>query len=240
MIESVVLGDCILYLGDCLDVLPTLPAGSVDAVVTDPPYGMGKYVTDREIDPMIYRSWIGEYGTLAIFGYPELLVKWCVRSQIIPNEWVTWWPTNNQGGIYRNLPKEMEAIAIFGETPGVKKLFRKRVQDYWGRKMAQQNGLNPELARLGDVWRDATPGRSVNHYLRNHPNEKPISIMKNLIILCSLENSVILDPFMGSGTTGVACVQTGRKFIGIEIDPHYFEIAVKRIKQAQLQIRMEI
>jgi DNA modification methylase len=53
-------------------------------------------------------------------------------------------------------------------------------------------------------------------------------------------NGIISDPFMGSGTTGVACVQTGRKFIGIEIEPKYFEIAVKRIQQAQLQIRMEI
>ena len=72
----------------------------------------------------------------------------------------------------------------------------------------------------------------------NHGAEKPISLYSKL-----LENHVcqsILDPFMGSGTTGVACVQTGRRFIGIEIDPTYFEIAKKRIQQAQLQIRMPL
>ena len=73
-----------------------------------------------------------------------------------------------------------------------------------------------------------------------HPMQKPIALMKYLIERFTQPNDTILDPFMGSGTTGVACVQTGRNFIGIEIEPKYFEIAEKRIAEAQLQMRMPI
>jgi DNA modification methylase len=73
-----------------------------------------------------------------------------------------------------------------------------------------------------------------------HPHQKPLRVMRWLVDLCAPPAAAILDPFMGSGTTGVACVQTGRKFIGIEIDPGYFEIAKKRISEAQLQIRMPL
>ena len=74
----------------------------------------------------------------------------------------------------------------------------------------------------------------------SHPTVKPIALMEYLIKMVSREGVIILDPFMGSGTTGVACVQTGRNFIGIELEPKYFEIAEKRIAEAQLQMRMEI
>ena len=73
-----------------------------------------------------------------------------------------------------------------------------------------------------------------------HPTEKPVELMKWLIETYTREGDTILDPFMGSGTTGVACVQTGRNFIGIEIDPTYFAIAEKRIKEAQQQPRLEL
>ena len=70
---------------------------------------------------------------------------------------------------------------------------------------------------------------------RVHPTQKPIVLMKWIIETYTRPGQVILDPFMGSGTTGVACVQTGRDFIGIEIDPGYFAIAERRIKDAQAQ-----
>ena len=73
-----------------------------------------------------------------------------------------------------------------------------------------------------------------------HPTPKPVKVTKWLIENTTNEGDTILDPFMGSGTTGVACVQTGRNFIGIEIEPKYYEIAERRIKEAQMQIRMPI
>lgn len=71
-----------------------------------------------------------------------------------------------------------------------------------------------------------------------HPNEKPVRLMEELIRKCTHKGAVVLDPFMGSGTTGVACVNTGRKFIGMEIDPGYFEVAKRRIEEAQAQARL--
>jgi len=68
-----------------------------------------------------------------------------------------------------------------------------------------------------------------------HPTKKPIELMKMIILDLTKENDLILDPFMGSGTTGVACMETGRRFIGIEKEPKYFEIAEKRIKNAAAQ-----
>ena len=74
----------------------------------------------------------------------------------------------------------------------------------------------------------------------NHPTEKPVSLAAHFIRLHTKPGDLILDPFMGSGTTGVAAVQLGRRFIGIEIDPGYFEIATKRIKQAQQQMLLPL
>jgi len=71
-----------------------------------------------------------------------------------------------------------------------------------------------------------------------HPAEKPLDLVKWLIEISTKSGDLILDPFMGSGTTGVACVQTGRNFIGIEIDEHYFNVARRRIEQAQQQMRL--
>ena len=74
----------------------------------------------------------------------------------------------------------------------------------------------------------------------NHPSQKPIQLLRMIVEKYTNSGDLILDPFMGSGTTGVACMQTGRNFIGIEIDPKYYAIAEKRIAEAQLQIRMPL
>ena len=73
-----------------------------------------------------------------------------------------------------------------------------------------------------------------------HPTEKPVSLIRKIVEYSTDEGATILDPFMGSGTTGVACVQTNRNFIGIEIEPKYYDIAERRIKEAQLQLVMPI
>ena len=79
-----------------------------------------------------------------------------------------------------------------------------------------------------------------NWRLRQHPNEKPVSLMCKLVELCAPEGAIVLDPFMGSGSTGVACVQTGRSFIGIELDEGYFKVAQRRIAEAQAQLALPL
>jgi len=233
-------GKAVLYLGDCLDVLPTLEAGSVDAVITDPPYGFDHYKTDRAIDPYMITDLMAMSNnkSIAVFGYPENIVEWCVKCCIVPNEWVTWCPKNKRNGLGKKLPHWSEAIAIFGELFGIDEMTRDRSPDKWGRSWAIDRGLSDDRARLGDIWEDPSPGWAFNYHLRNHPNEKPVKLMARLITLCSDRSASILDPFMGSGTTGVACMQLGRRFIGVEIEPRYFSIAVKRITAAAAQLTM--
>lgn len=229
------IGDATLYLGDCRDILPTL--GKVDAVVTDPPYGTKAYATDvNPVDVLV--EVLGKGATSAVFGYPETLVSWCVAICRTPDEWVAWYPTNKATGRSKGLPKSSEHIAIFGPTPGSGSLFRPRSGDDTGRRISERRGLSSEMAREDDVWRDAAPGCGFNHRLRQHINEKPVSVMEKLVALCSIESATVMDPFMGSGTTGVACANLGRSFVGIEIDPAHFDTACRRIEEAYKQPRL--
>jgi len=207
-----------LHLGDCLEVMRSMPDKSVDAVITDPPYGM-KLDTDYSgIDNgrgKKYQKIIGDFERFD----PSPFLK-------IGNRHIFW------GAQYfcHSLP----------ETGGWL-VFNKR-----------GNGKPSEIC-FGDcelAWCDVM--QSVRMYSEQwhgyyrtekaggglHPTQKPVGLMKWCIEKFTHEGDTILDPFMGSGTTGVACVQTGRNFIGIEIDPTYFAIAERRIKEAQMQPRL--
>jgi len=230
--EPVSIGRATLYLGDCRDILPTLP--KVDAVVTDPPYGFGYYKTD--LDPLCALDAIFRLSeNVALFGYPEIAVHWCRAVNRTPDEWVTWFPSNKTTGRTSGLPRSSECVAIFGKTPGSHRLKRPRTGDAHMRRVVAERGGDPDFAREDDVWRDPAPGLRSNSGQRQHPNEKPISVMSKLVELCTDHGDIILDPFMGSGTTGVAAVQMGRSFIGIELEPEHFDTACKRIEDAQRQ-----
>jgi len=225
-----------LHHGDCLDLMRDIPDGRIDAVITDPPYGNKKYMTDIEFDAGLLREWVKLYPSVAIFGYPEQLIKWCVSVLLVPDEWVTWWPTNKVAGRSNKLPKECECIAIFGITPGSKLLFRPRVQDKTCIDIHLSRGNSPTHARMGDVWRDAAPGMGFNYRLRLHPNQKPLTLMDRIVRLCTNEGDTVADPFMGSGTTGVACIEAGRRFIGIEKSEEYFAVAERRLADAAAKL----
>lgn len=222
-----------LYLGDCREILPTL--GKVDAVMTDPPYGTNAYATDTPaVDVLL--SILATQSRVAIFGYPELACEWAVCFGRAPDEWITWWPTNGalrSASRTAKVTKESEAIAIWGELVAAAK--RPRTPE--GASLSRTNGESIDLdsAIVGDVWREPSPGLGFNSHQRLHPNEKPEAVMIRLTEIMSLQGQTILDPFMGSGTTGVAAVKLGRKFIGIEIEEKYFEIACRRIEQATRQ-----
>ena len=214
--KKVVIGDCELYLGDCMDVLPTLP--KVDAVVTDPPYG-------------IFKNTGGDgkmFGNETIYSIDDKAAEWdsrpddeLLRLLASYKEYVVW------GGNY--------FADIMGASKGVL---------IWDKKTGNNSYADCELA-----WTNATGTTRILHHqwcgafkdsergLRaEHPTQKPIEIMKWSIGFCKAQT--ILDPFMGSGTTGVAAVQMGRKFIGIEREPKYFDIARRRIEEAYMQPRL--
>jgi len=211
----------LLINANCLDVRGELAAAQV--LITDPPYGTGKYEYDED---STVQGCLMPWARKAVFGYPETLCRWCATLGA-PDEWVTWWPTNKMCGRPKGLAKEVEAIAIWGELYEVP--MRPRAQDATCLEIARQRGLDGAMAKDGDVWRDPSPGMAFNSHLRQHPNEKPESLMCKLVKLCTVSGETIGDPYMGSGTTGVAAVRLGRNFIGIERDAAHYKTACARI-----------
>ena len=207
--EKVQIGDCTLYRADCLEVLRSLPDGSVDAVVTDPPYGVGlKYASfedTRENVAAMAHQWVTECRRVA---------KIVAFTPGKGNEWLypepTWqlgWASKSGQGMCRWGFQCYHPILVYGKCP----------------YLARGLGGRPDTLFLN------TSKASVPKTV--HPCAKPIEVMLWLLDRVDPTGiAAILDPFMGSGTTGVACVRTGRKFIGIEIDKGYFDIACKRIE----------
>jgi DNA modification methylase len=229
-------GNIRLYCGDCLEILPTLEAGSVDAVVTDPPYAMNKASWDKKlVDP----SWFTESlktvrntGAAYVFGDPVTLSSFQVFHENAGIAWAgrcVWWYEDGPCSSVAWTRKHEDCLVWHGQEHEQRTPFEpsKSNDPRWG-----------ERKRISTVWRVSRLGGRKNER-SGHPTQKPERLIQMLIDTCSAWGCTILDPFMGSGTTGVACVKTGRKFIGIELDRGYFDIAVKRIEKA-LQERNDI
>jgi DNA modification methylase len=228
------IGDCTLYLGDCRELLPLLP--KVDAVVTDPPYGVG--LTKKSNDYTGSRFFDNGRSSQASVVYEDTpdhvrdLIRTAITSAI----------------------KKVGRAAIFSghrmmfEYPTPVSIGTAYVSNPAGRDPWGFGGNNPILYYGKDPYLAAGMGSRPNSFASNqpgesgidHPTPKPVAWMRWLVSRASLVGETILDPFMGSGTTGVACVKLGRKFIGIEIEPKYFEIACKRIQAAYDQPDMFI
>ena len=212
MSEPVTIGRATLYLGDCRDILPTL--GKVDAVVTDPPYGIGeaagKAKTRKGLGPTRdYGDDDWDNEPIA----PEIMaqVRAAGRWQII------------FGGNYYDCPAA-KCWLVWDKVNGD--------NDFADCELAWTN-LPKAVRRISYMWNGML--RANGEQRGDHPTQKPIGVMKWAIGHLPAPCETILDPFMGSGTTGVAAVQMGRDFIGIEREPKYFDIACQRIKQAQRQ-----
>jgi len=211
--QPVIIGDATLYLGDCMDVLPTL--GRFDACITDPPYGIGENSAKVASRSRTHngKPLVTDYG---FFDWdkappnPEVIDLIRTKGECLaffggnyfylpPTSCWLVWDKMNSGDfadcelVWTNWPKAV-----------------RRLQWRWNGMIRQGNEA------------------------RYHPTQKPLEVMKWVIELCP-KAETILDPFAGSGTTGVAAIQMGRKFTGIEREPKYFDIACKRIEQAYAQ-----
>lgn len=218
--NPVIIGNAELWLGDCRDILPLLP--KVDAVITDPPYGIS---IDRQMAAssgtksggMLARK--GEYIASGWDDAPmsndvaEILIR-------LGKEVVLW------GGNYYGLPASQCWLVWDKQVNG----------NFADCELAWTNMKKP-VRKFAWMWNGML--RQGGEQRNGHPTQKPLALMKWCIEQTG-NPQTILDPFMGSGTTGVAAVQMGRKFIGIEREPKYFDIACKRIEDAQRQVDMFI
>lgn len=209
------IGDCSLYLGDCREILPTL--GSVDAVVTDPPYGIGEAAgKNKSRGGMAVAK---DYGNLDWDNEP------CPSEIIEMMRAISAWQVIF-GGNYFHLPPTSCWLVWDKQNTG----------DFADCELAWTN-LQKAVRRI--YWRWNGMIRKGDD-VREHPTQKPVGVMEWCIGHLPPACITVLDPFMGSGTTGVACVKLGRAFIGIEREPSYFDIACRRIEEAYRQPRLFI
>ena len=207
------IGDATLYLGDCMDILPTLQ--KVDAVITDPPYGINE--NSKKVASRGKLAAPKDYGDFDWDKAPP-------SDQLIDLIRTKGQHQAFFGGNYFTLPPT-SCWLVWDKLNGD--------NDFADCELAWTN-WHKAVRRL--QWRWNGMIRQGNEE-RHHPTQKPLEVMKWVITLCPKAES-ILDPFMGSGTTGVAAIQMGRKFIGIEREPKYFDIACQRIEQAMAQPRL--
>lgn len=196
-----VIGNCTLYLGDCLDVLPAL--GRFDACVTDPPYGIGE-------DGGRFRGRKGQ------------------NIRVLPKG--NWDSHTPPAEVFEAILACSDEQIIWGGNYFTDKLPPSKGWLYW-QKLMGGDFADGELA-----W--TSRDRALREFTKcpkgqnaEHPTQKPVEVMQWCISFLP-EARNIVDPFMGSGTTGVACIKAGRKFVGIERHEPYFEIACRRIREA--------
>jgi site-specific DNA-methyltransferase (adenine-specific) len=214
-----IIGDCELYLGDCMDIMPTL--GKVDAILTDPPYGIG-------YDPTVHKKYNGQESSFKkiINDENEINLSFIFK---IDCQKIIWGAEN----FYKQLPHRGRWICWNKRSPATKPNSMPS-GDFELAWMDKERGFYKYINVIHGGCINADSEGNGNNSQRHHPTQKPIALMKFCIE--QLDNpETILDPFMGSGTTGVACVKLGRKFIGIELDEKYFNIACKRIEEAYKQ-----
>jgi site-specific DNA-methyltransferase (adenine-specific) len=223
------IGEATLYLGDCREVLPAL--GKVDAVVTDPPYGIGfkyeSYVDSEESYPGFIWPIIEAAEAAVEPGGPVFVwqaQKWMPRfAELFPRPWRVMISARNFTQMNRDaMAHAYEPVVVWWKPDG----------DRWVAPV----GLGVGTPRDWHVA-DSAGGLSRNKQsgASQHPCPRQEDAMEFVIGNWVRPGGVVLDPFAGSGTTGVACAKLGRKFIGIEIEPRYFDIACRRIEAAYAQ-----
>lgn len=222
-----------LLLGDCAEIMKTLPDSSVDALVTDPPFGIGfEYESGKELTrtPESYWKWLSP-----IYADALRVVK--------PGGFVAIWQT---------APYMKHYWQWFGNDIHIYAFCKNFVQL---RKTPINYAFDPVVMLYkpgADPLRPPRANRNVDFYVcdtasivsnpsrpeRQHPAPRPLDGVSEIISNFTIPSGTVLDPFAGSGTTGVACAETGRSFIGIEIEPKYYAIAESRIALARQQTHL--
>jgi len=234
-------------LGDCLERMKEIPDGSVDMVLTDPPYGITSNEYDKDISflPQVFNECFRvlkkDGCLLSTASEPFNHELYFMLKKYWKHSWV-WdknFPGSFQNAKYRPL-KVDESVMLFSKGSisyfPIMEDQKERKKGHRSKISSNYNGLGASTKEVN--WNKKYP-KSIIRFFNGHqkgkvhPNQKPLDLLEYMIQTYSKENDLILDPFMGSGSTGVACVNTNRNFIGIELNEKYFEIAKNRIEEAE-------
>ena len=237
-----IIGDCELYQGDCLEIMANLADESIDMIWTDPPYGHNNHNGDLNAQLNSHRGL--QSAPIANDdpeGFKRVLDGMLLQAErVMPKESCCCCCCCGGG------PRPTFAyVANRMDTKGLT-FFHSVIWDKKNPGLGWRYRRQHEMVMIAHkdggklLWADdGMAARNIYSEMpprnRQHPNEKPVSMVEHFLRLHSVSHNTILDPFMGSGTTGVACVKLGRKFIGIELEPKYFDIACQRIEDAYKQ-----
>lgn len=235
-----------LIQGDCLEKMKDISDKSVDLVVVDPPYGINYRDWDTFDDFIRFsEQWVSEcfrilkdsgsfYSFMGWSNVAEFKIMLDKYGKI--RNWITWGRTKGRGSS-KNYKSIKEEILYYSKTNiftwNNNKMLKKHITPYmkdgkprgW---FTDENGIKCRWTGLGNIWFYTQPFFAMEEYVK-HPTQKPVMLLERIILQSSNEQDLVFDPFMGSGTTGVACKKLNRNFIGIELDKEYFEIANNRI-----------
>ncbi|MFA4992753.1 MAG: site-specific DNA-methyltransferase [Candidatus Omnitrophota bacterium] len=230
--------------GDCLELMTDIPDESIDSIICDLPYGTTacKWDTIIPFEPLWshYKRIIKKNGTIVLFG-SQPFTSALIMSNIkwFKYEWI--WKKSNGGGflLANKAPlKRHENILIFGQKQSTYNPQKTKGKPYTARSSSGGGHLGEDQSKKVAGWITENNGDRfpISHLdIKNetglHPTQKPVALLEYMIKTYTNEGETILDNCMGSGSTGVACVNTGRKFIGIEKDEKFFEIAKNRIME---------
>jgi site-specific DNA-methyltransferase (adenine-specific)/modification methylase len=219
MSECVTIGNATLYLGDCLEILPALP--KCDLLLTDPPYGIGEN-RSRVMSRMSRKKAVKpiDYGDFTWDSQPASAeeIAMCLQAA---RQSIIW------GGNYFGLPPASKWLVWDKLNSG----------DFADAELAWTS-LPGAVRCFRHMWNGMLRA-SERHVPRVHPTQKPVALMAWCMDQAG-RPQVTVDAFMGSGTTGIAAIQLGLSFIGIEREPDYFDIACRRIEDAQRQARLNL
>lgn len=238
------MSDIKLYLGDCIEYMRSMPDESVDAVITDPPYGIGMSKTgcgQVGRKGFVYGGRFTEVGAAKIDGDSNPDGEWlqhCYR--ILRDNGILYsfsrWDVDREWHILIesagfSVSNRIAWVKANWGSGDLKGAFGFQYESIW---RASKGRSLLRVQRSGDVWRDAWT-ECVRHG-KVHPNEKPVDLLERCVLSDTGGGDTVFDPFMGSGSTGIACVNLNRNFIGCEINTDYFKIAEQRIAQAQADL----
>lgn len=238
-----------LYNGDCMELLPRIPDKSVNLILCDLPYGVTHNVFDVPLpfDALWaeYKRVLANKGVIALFGIEPFASK--LRVSNLPMYKYDWiWYKHNVGGFLnaKKMPlRNTERICVFYNKGAVYNPIMRK-----GKMQRKGNGTNMNAGgnygsayaathKYNDIYypREILDFKMVSARKRFHPTEKPVPLLEYLIRTYTFEGDTVLDNCMGSGSTGVACVNTGRNFIGMELQRTFYAIAQEQIHDAETQ-----
>lgn len=248
--------DISLYLGEAVDVMSKMPAESVDMIFADPPYhlsndgitvksgkmsSVNKATWDRskglEVDYQFHDIWLkaaqrllkpngtiwisGTYHSIFLCGHSLQLNGFKILNDI------AWFKPNGAPNIScRYFTASHETLLWAGKNAKTKHVFNYQVMKY---NQWEEDVFKKEAKQMRSVWCIPTPGPREKKYGK-HPTQKPIALLTRIIAASTDENDIILDPFTGSSTTGLAAIMLGRKFIGIDNSKDYLKLSLQRLQ----------